>query len=49
MVVVVVVMRIGLESPCNVGSFEVLHCKNVPDDGRPAGRAHTSELREQAV
>jgi len=28
-VVVVVVMQFNLESPCNVGSFEVLRCKNV--------------------
>jgi hypothetical protein len=31
-------MRLNLESPCNVASFEVLRlrCKNVPDDGRAA-------------
>lgn len=31
-----VVMRFNLESPCNVASFEVLRCKNVPDDGSAA-------------
>lgn len=31
-----VVMRFNRESPCNVASFEVLRCKNVPDDGRAA-------------
>lgn len=33
------VMRFNLESPCNVASFEVLRCKNVPDDGSAAARA----------
>ena len=32
-------MRFNLESPCNVASFEVLRCKNVPDDGSAAARA----------
>ena len=32
-------MRFNLETPCNVASFEVLRCKNVPDDGSAEARA----------